>query len=147
MDKYLKIKELSPDAYEFALNALKEIPIENRYDFADGAFAVMNVYTTKKREDGCFEAHKKYIDIQMMLKGSENIITEHIDAMHKYECIKPFEDGDIELFKMNNEGKDNILAPGDFIVLYPEDAHSPGICVSEPEDVVKIVFKIPVKNA
>ncbi len=146
MNQLEKIKVLSASAYEFALKALKEIPEEaGRYDLSDDAFAVVNVYRTKSQSEGLFEAHKKYIDIQLMLKGCENIITEPVEIMHKYECIKPFEDGDTELYAMNNEGKDNLLMTGDFIILYPEDAHAPSICINEPEDIVKIVFKVPVK--
>jgi len=95
--------------------------------------------------DACFEAHKKYIDVQVMLDGSEIIATEHIDKMHQYDCIQPFGDGDLELYANNNDCVDNVLNKGDFLVLYPEDGHMPGVCIAEPKQVKKAVIKVPVK--
>lgn len=143
---YEMIKELSAEVYEFAKKAVAEGVAEGRYDFSDGSFASVSSYETKKRCEACFEAHKKYIDVQLMLCGREIIATQHIDVMHKYECIKPFEDGDLELFAINNECTDNVIAEGEFLILHPEDAHMPGICIGKPERVKKVVIKVPVKQ-
>lgn len=143
---YELIKELSPEAYEFALKAVADGIEDGRYDFSDGAFAAVSTYETKLRSDACYEAHRQYIDVQLMINGREIIGVEHIDVMHKYECIKPFEDGDLELYVYNNEGIDNVITNGEFMILRPEDAHMPAVCIGKPGMVQKIVFKIPVKN-
>ncbi len=145
MKNYEKIKEFSPGAYEFILNALENGAEDGRYDFEDGVFAAVSTYTTKLRKDACFEAHKKYIDVQVMLRGREIIATQHIDLMHKYECIQPFGDGDLELYANNMECIDNVVNEGEFLVLYPEDGHMPGVCIAEPKQVKKAVIKVPVK--
>ena len=142
---YEKIKEFSPGAYDFILNALENGAEDGRYDFDDGVFVGVSTYTTKYRADACFEAHKKYIDVQVMLDGSEIIATEHIDKMHRFDCIQPFGDGDLELYAKNNDCVDNVLNKGDFLVLYPEDGHMPGVCIAEPKQVKKAVIKVPVK--
>lgn len=144
-DKYLKIKELSAPAYDFVLKILKDGAEDGRYDLADGAFVNVMTYETKYRNDCCFEAHKKYIDIQIILDGCEIISTQDVDVMHKYDCIQPFGDGDTELFALNNECVDNVINAGDFIILYPEDAHMPCVCVGEKKAVKKAVVKVPVK--
>lgn len=143
---YQLIRALSPEACEFAKKAVAEGVEDGRYDFSDGSFAAVSSYETKKRSEACYEAHKKFIDVQLMLQGREIIGIEHIDVMHKYECIKPFEDGDLELFAYNNEGYDNVIAEGEFVILYPEDGHMPGVCIGKPEKVQKVVFKIPAEN-
>lgn len=141
---YELIKELSVEAYEFAKKIVAQGVEDGKYDFSDGSFAAVSSYETKMRKDSCFEAHKKYIDVQLMLKGREIIAVEHIDVMHKYECLKPFEDGDLELFALNDEGFDNVITEGEFVILRPEDGHMPGVCIGAPSPVQKVVFKIPV---
>ena len=145
MKDYNKIKEFSQGAYDFIINALENGTEDGRYDFEDGVFAAVSTYTTKLRKDACFEAHKKYIDVQVMLKGREIIATQHIDVMHKYDCIQPFGDGDLELYANNMECIDNVVNEGEFLVLYPEDGHMPGVCIGKPEEIQKAVIKVPVK--
>ena len=145
MKNYEKIKEFSQGAYDFIISALENGAEDGRYDFENGVFAAVSTYTTKLRKDACFEAHKKYIDVQVMLRGREIIATEHIDLMHKYDCIQPFGDGDLELYANNMECIDNVVNEGEFLVLYPEDGHMPGVCIGKPEEIQKAVIKVPVK--
>lgn len=144
--KYEKIIELSEEAYEFCLKIQNEDVEDGRHDLTDDIFANVMTYETKYRADACFEAHKKYIDIQIMIDGCEIIATQPINVMHKYKCLTPFGDGDTELFEVNSECVDNVLNKGDFIILYPEDAHMPCVCVGEKKTVKKAVIKVPVKQ-
>lgn len=145
MKNYDLIKQLSFEAYEFVEKILSEGVENGSHNITDEIFANVMTYETKYRKDCCFEAHKKYIDIQLMLDGCEIISTEHIDVMHKYECTQPFGDGDTELYVLNNECVDNVISNGDFVILYPEDAHMPCVCVGKPQTVKKVVIKVPVK--
>ncbi|MBQ8210523.1 MAG: YhcH/YjgK/YiaL family protein [Clostridia bacterium] len=145
-DKYAKIKELSAPAYDFVLKMMNEDVAEGRHDLSDGSFVNVMTYETKHRKDCCFEAHKKYIDIQIILDGSEIISTQDVNVMHKYDCIQPFGDGDTELYAINNECVDNVLNAGDFIILCPEDAHMPCVCVGGKKTVRKAVVKVEVKQ-
>lgn len=144
MKNYDKIKELSPVAYDFVEKLLAEDVENGTHDLADGVFANVMTYETKKRCNTFFEAHKKYIDIQIMLNGSEIISVESVEDMHKYECVQPFGDGDTELYAVNSDCVDYVLNNGDFVILYPEDAHMPCICIEEPKTVKKAVIKVPV---
>ena len=49
------------------------------------------------------------------------------------------------LYVLNNECVDNVISNGDFVILYPEDAHMPCVCVGKPQTVKKVVIKVPVK--
>ncbi|MDD5435916.1 MAG: YhcH/YjgK/YiaL family protein, partial [Nitrospira sp.] len=63
---------------ETALNYLQDTDLSNlkpgRYEI-DGSdiFALMQNYETKPKENGFWEAHRKYIDIQYVIKGTELI--------------------------------------------------------------------------
>lgn len=143
MKKYEVIKELSEVAYEFTKKLLSEDVENGTHDLSDGVFANVMTYETKKRSDAFFEAHKKYIDIQIIIDGAEIISVEPIEKMHKYECVMPFGDGDTELYAVNSDCVDHVLGKGDFVILYPEDAHMPCICIEEPKTVKKAVIKVP----
>lgn len=144
MKKYETIKQLSPVAYEFVEKLLNEDVENGSHDLGDGVFVNVMTYETKKRSDALFEAHKKYIDIQIMIDGCEIISVEPIETMHRYECVMPFGDGDTELYAVNSDCVDYVLNRGDFVILYPEDAHMPCICIEEPKTVKKAVIKVPV---
>ena len=144
MKNYDIIKELSPVAYDFVEKILSEDVANGTHALAGGVFANVMTYETKKRCNTFFEAHKKYIDIQIILDGSEIISVESVEDMHKYECVQPFGDGDTELYAVNSDCVDYVLCKGDFVILYPEDAHMPCICIGEPKTVKKAVIKVPV---
>ena len=142
--KYEEIKKVSPVAFDFLDKLLGEDIENGTHNLSDGVFVNVMTYETKHRWETCFEAHKKYIDIQIIIKGSEIISVQPAETMHKYECIQSFGDGDAELYVTNNECVDYVLGEGDFIILRPEDAHMPCVCIAEPATVKKAVFKVPV---
>ncbi len=52
------------------LNALEN----GRYEIdGDNIYAIVQDYQTKSQSEGKWEAHKKYIDIQCVIKGKEKI--------------------------------------------------------------------------
>lgn len=86
------------------------------------------------------EAHKKYIDIQYIVKGEEIIAVAPIQT-DKTLC-EAKEEKDVWFYKCDT--KPLILNGGDFMVLYPSDLHLPGKAVNEPSEVLKVVVKIKV---
>ena len=56
------------------------------------------------------------------------------------------EEKDFMLFHHNDECTDYVLEAGDFLILYPQDVHMPGVCVNEKSPVRKIVVKVPVEK-
>jgi YhcH/YjgK/YiaL family protein len=102
-------------------------------------FVLVQNYDTKAKEKGRWEAHRKYIDIQYVYKGTELIGYANIDRLQPgaYDEGKDF-------WELKGEG-DFVKAPaGTFLVLFPQDGHMPGIAVSGPEPVKKIVVKVRV---
>lgn len=114
-----------------------------RYDICDGAFALVQRYTTVPFEKARFEAHDKYFDIQFLAEGYESFgvcmregleVTE--DTLAENDCI---------FFKTPEFFTQVNLKKGDFVVVPPEEAHQPRACYKGAEmPVVKVVVKVAV---
>lgn len=106
----------------------------------EGAYAMVSEYDTKPVSEGFIECHRKYIDIQVMIKG-----TERIGVCVKSSCRELPYDAEKEFQKLEGEVSFITLKAGDFAVFFPQDGHMPQIQIgSGPEKVKKIVFKVPV---
>ena len=97
-------------------------------------------YKTKDASEGKFEAHRKYIDIQAVLKGKEIIGYANIDSLKENVPYKE----DIVFFETPDDYNEVKLQDGMFTVLFPEDAHMPLLDYNGKNDVVKIVVKIKI---
>lgn len=138
-----KIKELCPSAYDFIVNKAAGAAV-GKYDLENGVYVSVQEYTTKARSEAKYEAHKKFIDIQMILSGKELIAVSPIEKMTISDEYN--EEKDFMLFHHNDECTDYVLEAGDFLILYPQDVHMPGVCVNEKSPVRKIVVKVPVEK-
>jgi len=101
-------------------------------------FALVQQYETNPREKGKWEAHRKYIDIQYIAKGTECMGYTNIDTL---KVTQPYSDKDDYLLL---EGKGDYLTvpAGTFVVFAPQDAHMPGLALTTPQPVVKVVVKV-----
>lgn len=116
--------------------------VPNRYNFDGGRFANAEEYETKLSSR--FEAHRKMVDVQIVVSGTELIhfapITDEFQVEQEYDPKK-------DIMFMNGEVKDTvILRAGDACVIGPDLAHMPGMAVNGSEHVKKIVIKIPVEE-
>ena len=147
MRDYEKIKSICPDGYELLMAALKDAPADGRVELSDGAYAVVSTYEAKPRAEKKFEAHRKFIDVQIVLSGRELIAVESLDTMREGKCLREYDAAaDVELYGSNPNGTDYLLEAGDFLILSPEEAHMPGILLGGGSATVrKVVIKIPVR--
>lgn len=102
-------------------------------------YAIVSEYATKPQAQGKWEAHRRYIDLQYMVRGTEHIGFAPIARM-KHGAY----DADKDCMFLEGSGDFLTLRKGDFMVLRPDDAHMPGIAVDGPSPVKKAVFKILV---
>lgn len=103
---------------------------------------ITNKFTTAPINSECinFEAHKKYIDIQCVLKGDEYMMVNNVENL---ELTEPYIDkNDIVFYK----GKGNLinLKSSYFAILFPEDAHKGGIAISNVTNEIRITVKIKI---
>lgn len=136
-----RIRELCPSAYDFIVNKADSAE-PGKYELENGAYVSVQEYTTKARIDAKYEAHKKFIDIQLVLSGQEIIAVAPLDKMTVKDEYS--ETKDVMFFVHNDECIDYLLQSGDFLILYPQDVHMPCVCVNEKSQVKKIVVKVPV---
>lgn len=127
LDKALKL--LTP---EF----LNSVPCETQYIDDKNLYVTQFNYQTKPDSECICEAHKLYVDIQLLLKGEERVgvtpaetmtLTRQVDDFYAYEGVTL---------------QEITLRPGYFVALFPGDAHKLQMAVGEPEDVTKVVFKV-----
>jgi YhcH/YjgK/YiaL family protein len=86
------------------------------------------------------EAHRKYIDIQLMANGQERM---GVDSITGLKNVDPYsKEKDIEFFKAEKSISYIDMPQGSFVILWPGDAHMPGRQIDQPQDVTKIVFKV-----
>ncbi len=105
----------------------------------DNIYYIVQKYDTNP-DKTVAEAHKKYIDIQYIVKGEEIIAVAPIQS-EKTE-VEAKEEKDVWFYEC--ETQPLILKDGEFMVLYPSDLHLPGKAVSEPKEVLKVVVKVKV---
>lgn len=106
-------------------------------------FAMLQSYRTRQQtHEMMFEAHKKYIDLQYIVNGIEKIRWARLDSVDLVE-EKYSTGGDIAFYE-GDAMFDFTLTKGTFLLLYPEDAHLPGLSAQKDVNVRKIVFKIQV---
>jgi YhcH/YjgK/YiaL family protein len=124
----------------------------NKNNLADGTyeidgkrvFAMIQSYRTKQQTaEMMFEAHKKYIDLQYIVSGIEKIRWANLDKVDLVE-EKYSSGGDIAFYE-GDAMFDFTLTKGTFLLLYPNDAHLPGLSADKDVNVRKIVFKVIVE--
>lgn len=101
-------------------------------------FAIISEYDTKPLEEGKWESHKKYYDVQFVASGEEKIgyvFKEKVKLSQDYN-----EDNDFMLWE--GEGDFITAKSGDFLILGPDDVHMPSIQINGPSKVKKVVVKV-----
>jgi YhcH/YjgK/YiaL family protein len=140
---YFKNKDRWDKAFSFLKsNDLSKLEIK-RYEIdGDNLYALVSDYLTKNEEDAKFEAHKKYIDIQYVITGTEQISVAPVSM--KKDVITPYDPAkDIE-FMTVNQSNNYKAAPDRFFIFFPSDLHRPSVKIGENSQVKKIVVKVKV---
>ena len=105
----------------------------------DGDAVYVNRFDYDTAPNPITEAHIRYIDIHIVLEGEEVVGVADVSVLQKVER-KEEEDyigysGHFQSF--------NTLRPGDILIVFPEDAHSPKRMSQEvPVHVKKAVMKV-----
>jgi biofilm protein TabA len=113
-----------------------------RYEI-DGTsiFALVQEYQTAPKGEKKPEAHRKYIDIQYVFKGSE-IIGYGLDKPANEISEDRLAEKDLLFYRSVRNEMDLILTPGMYVILFPQDVHRPGCSYGNGERVKKVVVKI-----
>ncbi|MDA0577571.1 MAG: YhcH/YjgK/YiaL family protein [Verrucomicrobia bacterium] len=108
----------------------------------DRLFALPQLVPVRRRDQALLEAHQRYIDIQYVVSGHEEM-----GWRPRLSCIQPRDafdaQTDVQFFDDLPDTWVSVL-PGTFTVFFPEDAHAPSVA-SAP--VQKVVVKIAIASA
>ena len=115
---------------------------DGKYEI-DGDKVYASVQTYETKEDAKYESHRKYIDIQYMIKGKEKIGVT--DLSNCKTCIEYDSARDLEFYDINCKEEYLNLNENEFLIFYPQDAHKPSISIEKPSIVKKVVVKVAVK--
>ena len=112
-----------------------------RYEFEGGYLMVQKGVTTPM-DEGTFEAHRAYIDVQILLEGSEEVAwAEHdsLDVVIAYDEAKDAE-------RLDGPRESTILvSEGMFWAAMPHDAHRACGHTGYAHGYRKVVMKLPVR--
>lgn len=132
-------------AFEFLERYQLETPDEDYYEI-DGTqvYAMIQRYATVKESELKWEAHKKYIDIQYIMKGSEYIGWAKIGDIAEKNSYDEAND----CILTRNPKSQPVFLPlhkDDFAIFFPQDLHKPKCQYDEIAcHVTKVVIKIAV---
>ena len=128
------------------LNTLDLNALENgRHDINDQIY--MNVMEPETAEPSSKKAelHHEYLDVQVLIRGTENIeVGANYPDLSKYESYN--EADDYQLCADIDDKFTITMKPKMFAVFYPYEPHKP-CCVGngKTEKIKKLVVKVPVK--
>ena len=148
-------KGLTP-ALDLALDYIANVSADvevGTHQLEQGVKAVVSAYETSLVNPKGYEAHRKYADIQLCVEGTELIrckplpqVTETIpydeskDAARYADCAGAGSPG------AGFPAADLVIGSGYFLVVFPDDAHEPGLAPGgKCAPVKKVVMKVPVE--
>jgi biofilm protein TabA len=116
-----------------------------KIELGEGVFALEQAYLPKAPADGRWEAHERYIDVQVIVSGRELMGLIDVSALQLNDDQR--EARDLMFFAPHAGGSTLRAGAGDVAVFFPVDAHMPSVADGEPVLVRKTVVKVPVSGA
>jgi biofilm protein TabA len=140
-DRYAALHPLFARAFAFLrgtdLDAL--VPGMHTID-GEQLFAIVEAGAGRTRAEAKLECHRRYIDIQLVLEGVDEMGWKSLD-----ECMVPVTDYDATRdIRFFDDAPASWIAtpPGSFCLFFPDDAHAPLVSSGR---IRKVVLKIAVQ--
>jgi biofilm protein TabA len=142
-NRYLSLNKGFAKAVAFLSRPdLKELPVGKYEIDSERVYAMASKDFGRKKEDALLETHEKYIDIQLVLAG-----TDTMGWKPKSLCKNPSgaydQKEDIQYFADEPDAWISTKS-GAFVIFFPEDAHMPLISLGQ---LHKVVVKVAVAPA
>ncbi|CAK0762377.1 biofilm protein TabA [Gammaproteobacteria bacterium] len=140
--RYSALHPLFMRVFEFTRDTNLLTLAPGRYPIIDERLLVIIEHTVgRSREDAQLECHRRYIDIQWVLAG-----VDEMGWRATADCSEPVDDynseRDIQFFR--DHPVSWIATPrGAFCIFFPEDAHAPLV---SNEKICKAIFKVAAEH-
>jgi len=139
-DRYAGLHPLFAKAFDFIRNTDLNTLAAGRYPIVgQDLFVILEQAPGRTRDAAKLECHRKYIDIQLVLDGVDEMgwkpLANCHDPVSDYRAEK-----DIQFF---NDAAASWIAtpPGAYCIFFPEDCHAP-LVSNQP--IRKAIFKVAV---
>ncbi len=142
MERYTDIINLSEEAFTFMQGLQSTFPKDGRHELGNGVYVNIEKYLTQERCSREFEGHHKYIDIQVMLDGEEIIEicpVKDLEQSSSYNAEK-----DVAFYTNRGNGMRRLIKSGEYVIIYPGQAHMPCLLADKAMKVRKAVIKVPI---
>ena len=137
-NRYVSLNPRFPAAFRYLENLTpRELIVERVEIEGDKLYAMMSFKPGKKKEEAKLEAHRKYIDIQYIVSGTESMAWKP-----QRSCMSirsPYDETKDVILYDDEPSTWCSVHPGSVAIFFPEDAHAP--MVSEGK-IHKIVLKV-----
>ena len=115
---------------------LSSLGTERRELDGEALFVTRFDVSTSLDEGRLFEFHRRYLDVFVTIRGRERVDIAAPESLELKEQRGDYWGG-------SGKAEQSVfLTPGRFLVLFPGDAHRPGMAVSEEEIISRVVFKV-----
>ncbi len=115
---------------------LSSVGTQRRELDGEALFVTRFDVSTSADERRLFEYHRRYLDLFVTVRGRERVDIASPEAVSLQAHSGDYWGGAAQT------EQSVILAPDRFLVLFPGDAHRPGMAPAQPEAVSRVVFKI-----
>lgn len=138
---------LTPGSAEHSRLLAVPLDATGRVELDHGAFALEQAYYPKQPVQGRWEAHREYVDVQVIVAGREQMELTDTGNLVVDEDFTPGRD--LIFFQPYANGSVFVADTGAVAVFFPVDAHKPSLAAPGEAQVVvrKTVVKIPVSAA
>ena len=140
-DRYAALHPLFPRAFDFIRDTDLLALAPGRYPIVDKQlFIIVEDVAGRAREAAKLECHRRYIDIQLVLEGVDEMGWKALA-----DCTRPVSDYSAEKdIRFFHDAPATWIAtpPGMFCIFFPEDAHAPLVSNG---NIRKAIFKIAVE--
>ena len=137
-DRYAVLHPLFPRVFDYIRNTDLLALAPGRYPIVgDDLFVIVESVPGRTRAEAKLECHRRYIDIQLVLEGTDEMgwkaLADCVDPVSDYS-----EEKDIRFF---HDAPASWIAtpPGAFCIFFPEDAHAPLVSTGQ---IRKVIFKV-----
>ncbi len=113
---------------------LSDLPADTYELDGKNVYVMVQEADLKNWEEGKWESHFRYADIQMPISGRETIGVACADGA---PVLIPCPEGKDVQFIDCPAGHKLTLGPKEMMILFPQDAHKPGVAPSDSERHVK----------
>jgi len=137
-----RYKNLHEGFVKAAIAISSGLPTEKKFEIDGTNIWGLNLaYSLRAESEPLWEAHRKHLDVHIVLEGEERIDIEDISAM---ETTTEYSDqDDYQLFK-GEKLRTIILKPGYFMILFPNEVHRVGIKIENEIPIKKLVLKFKI---